>query len=294
MTVDPYAKGPNAEHEGQIYHFCSDGCRSKFVADPERYLSKTGEPEPLPRGTLYTCPMHPEIVQEGPGHCPICGMSLEPMGVPPEHEHGGHPELVDFTRRLWVGVPLSLALVVLDESHHLFGIDLLPFLSAKWEAMAPAPSRHSGRALVRLAVLRARLRVASLDAAQHVHTDCPRHGSGLPLQRGRHACPGPFPAAMADDQGTVPVYYEVAAVIVALILLGQVLSSELASAPAAPSAPLLDLAPKTALRVLKDARPRRCRWLRSRSVTSCGSGPATRFRSTARSSRAEVRSMSPY
>jgi Cu+-exporting ATPase len=73
--------------------------------------------------------MHPEIVQEGPGHCPKCGMALEPMGIPAEHDHGGHPELVDFTRRLKVAVPLSLALVALEMGQHVFGIDLLPFLS---------------------------------------------------------------------------------------------------------------------------------------------------------------------
>ena len=110
MTVDPGSGKPTYAHRGEDYHFCSEGCRTKFAADPSRYLDKKGEPEPLPQGTLYTCPMHPEIVQEGPGHCPICGMALEPMGVPPEHDHGGNPELVDFTRRLWVAVPLSLAL----------------------------------------------------------------------------------------------------------------------------------------------------------------------------------------
>jgi Cu+-exporting ATPase len=254
MTVDPYAKGPNAEHEGQIYHFCSDGCRIKFVADPERYLNKTGEPEPLPRGTLYTCPMHPEIVQEGPGHCPICGMSLEPMGVPPEHEHGGHPELVDFTRRLWVGVPLSLALVVLDESHHLFGIDLLPFLSAsgkQWLQLLlaiPAVLWCGWPFFVRgFESLRSmRLNMFTLIAL----------GTGAAFLYSVVAtlAPGLFPAAMADDQGTVPVYYEVAAVIVALILLGQVLELRARERTGGAIRALLDLAPKTALRVLKDGK----------------------------------------
>jgi Cu+-exporting ATPase len=254
MTVDPYAKGPNAEHEGQIYHFCSDGCRIKFVADPERYLNKTGEPEPLPRGTLYTCPMHPEIVQEGPGHCPICGMSLEPMGVPPEHEHGGHPELVDFTRRLWVGVPLSLALVALDESHHLFGIDLLPFLSAsgkQWLQLLlaiPAVLWCGWPFFVRgFESLRSmRLNMFTLIAL----------GTGAAFLYSVVAtlAPGLFPAAMADDQGTVPVYYEVAAVIVALILLGQVLELRARERTGGAIRALLDLAPKTALRVLKDGK----------------------------------------
>src|SRR4249920_188911 len=91
MTVDPGAGKPSYQHGSHTYHFCSEGCRSKFAADPDRYLNKVGEAKPLPQGTLYTCPMHPQIVQEGPGPCPICGMALEPMGVPPEHEHGGNP-----------------------------------------------------------------------------------------------------------------------------------------------------------------------------------------------------------
>ena len=129
MTVDPNAGKPSYAYGGHTYHFCSDGCRLKFAADPERYLNKRGEAKPLPQGTLYTCPMHPQIVQEGPGPCPICGMALEPMGVPPEHEHGGNAELIDFTRRLWVAAPLSLALVALDMGSHMFGLDLLPFLA---------------------------------------------------------------------------------------------------------------------------------------------------------------------
>ena len=83
MTVDIHAGKPSFEHKGHAYYFCSEGCRTKFAKEPERFLDKKGEPEPLPQGTLYTCPMHPQIVQEGPGHCPICGMALEPMGVPP-------------------------------------------------------------------------------------------------------------------------------------------------------------------------------------------------------------------
>jgi P-type Cu+ transporter len=254
MTVDPYAQGPRAEHEGQTYHFCSDGCRIKFAADPKRYLNQTGEPEPLPQRTLYTCPMHPEIVQEGPGHCPICGMALEPMGVPPEHEHGGHPELVDFTRRLMVAVPLSLALVVLDESQHLFGIDLLPFLSAsgkQWLQLLlaiPAVLWCGWPFFVRgFESLRSmRLNMFTLIAL----------GTGAAFLYSLVAtlAPGLFPAAMADDHGTVPVYYEVAAVIVALILLGQVLELRAREKTGGAIRALLDLAPKTALRVLEDGK----------------------------------------
>jgi Cu+-exporting ATPase len=129
MMVDADAGKPAYDYKNETYHFCSEGCRSKFAKEPEHFLDKKGEPEPLAKSTLYTCPMHPEIVQEGPGHCPKCGMALEPMGIPAEHDHGGHPELVDFTRRLTVAVPLSLALVALEMGQHVFGIDLLPFLS---------------------------------------------------------------------------------------------------------------------------------------------------------------------
>jgi len=128
MKVDIGARGPSYAHAGETHRFCSEGCRGKFAADPERYLTKQGEAKPLPQGTLYTCPMHPQIVKEGPGHCPICGMALEPMGIPPEISD--NPELIDFTRRLKVAVPLSLALLALDMGNHVFGIDLVPFLSA--------------------------------------------------------------------------------------------------------------------------------------------------------------------
>ena len=106
--------------------------------------------------------MHPEIVKEGPGHCPICGMALEPMGVPPEITD--NPELIDFTRRLKVAVPLSLALLALDMGNHVFGIDLLPFLSASAKQWLQLTHRYPCGAVLRLAVLRARLGFAALGA----------------------------------------------------------------------------------------------------------------------------------
>jgi Cu+-exporting ATPase len=91
MTVNPAAGKPTAEHGGQLYHFCSEHCRSKFVAEPEKYLGGRPEPQPVPKGTQYTCPMHPEIVRPEPGFCPICGMALEPRTVVAEETN---PELV--------------------------------------------------------------------------------------------------------------------------------------------------------------------------------------------------------
>ncbi len=254
MTVDPHAGKPTDDHEGRIYYFCSDGCRTKFAADPDRYLTKVGEPEPLPQGTLYTCPMHPQIVQEGPGPCPICGMALEPMGVPPEHEHGGHPELVDFTRRLFVAVPLSLALVVLDMGAHVFGVDLLPFLSpeaGQWLKLAlaiPAVLWCGWPFFVRGF---ASLRSGWLNMFTLIGL-----GTGAAFLYSLLATVAPelFPEAMRDAHGLVPTYFEAAAVIVALVLLGQVLELRAREKTGGAIRALLDLAPKTALRVLKDGK----------------------------------------
>jgi Cu+-exporting ATPase len=254
MTVDPYGKGPSFQHRGETYHFCSEGCRTKFAADPDRYLDNKGEPEPLPQGTLYTCPMHPQIVQEGRGHCPICGMALEPMGVPPEHEHGGHPELVDFTRRLMVAVPLSLALVALDMGAHVFGVDLLPFLSPRaeqWLMLAIAtpavlwcgwPFFVRGFESIRSGWLNMFTLIALGTGAAYLYSVV------------AVLAPALFPESMRDAHGLIPTYFEAAAVIVALVLLGQVLELRAREKTGGAIRALLDLAPKTALRVLKDGK----------------------------------------
>jgi Cu+-exporting ATPase len=254
MKVDPGAGKPSYEHGGHTFHFCSDGCRIKFAANPDRYLNKSGEAKPLPQGTLYTCPMHPQIVQEGPGPCPICGMALEPMGVPPAHEHGGSAELIDFTRRLWVGVPLSLALVVLDMSAHVFGVDLLPFLSPKaeqWLALVIAvpavlwcgwPFFVRGFASLRSGWLNMFTLIALGTGAAFLYSLVAT------------VAPSLFPAAMQDAHGLIPTYFEAAAVIVALVLLGQVLELRARERTGGAIRALLDLAPKTALRVLKDGK----------------------------------------
>src|SRR5918993_419805 len=113
MTVDPDRTGHHARHGSEVFHFCSARCHDKFVADPERYLKpeakpaaqeQAGHPPPKP-GVIYTCPMHPEIRQEGPGNCPICGMALEPVTAGVEGEP--NPELVDMTRRFWIGAALT-------------------------------------------------------------------------------------------------------------------------------------------------------------------------------------------
>lgn len=108
MMVDPHTAEHRASYGGKTWHFCSNGCRTKFTADPEKYVSgKLAVAEEVPPGTMYTCPMHPEVRQLGPGTCSICGMSLEPEMV--TTESGPNPELVDMTRRFWVGLVLTRA-----------------------------------------------------------------------------------------------------------------------------------------------------------------------------------------
>src|SRR3546814_9689742 len=119
MSVDPQTSEHRTMHEGRIYHFCSADCRERFEADPQAYIEgRQPAPAPAMPGATYTCPMHPEIVRDAPGNCPICGMALEPTTV--EAESGPNPELVDFRRRFWVGLVLSLPLLVLAMGH-MFG-----------------------------------------------------------------------------------------------------------------------------------------------------------------------------
>ena len=115
MTVDPKTAKHKAEHKGETYYFCSAGCKTKFAADPEKYL-KDREPEPVIEGAIYTCPMHPEIRQEGPGTCPICGMALEPEMV--TADNAPNPELIDMTRRFWIGLALSIPIMAIEWGGH--------------------------------------------------------------------------------------------------------------------------------------------------------------------------------
>ncbi len=132
MSVDPHTAKHRAEHGGRTYYFCSAGCRTKFVADPQKFLAR-GEapPKPVAPGTIYTCPMHPQIRQIGPGSCPICGMALEPLEV--SADQGPNPELIDMQHRFWVALALTVPVFLLEMGNHLLGFDhVIPGARSNW------------------------------------------------------------------------------------------------------------------------------------------------------------------
>ena len=249
MDVDPHTARHKAEHGGRPYYFCSAGCREKFVADPGRYLTaQASAAQPVPAGTTYTCPMHPEIRQIGPGSCPICGMALEPEMV--SAESGPNPELVDFTRRFWIGLALTLPVFVLEMGAHLFGAHgwinqslsnwLQLVLATPVVLWAGYPFFERGWR----SVVSGNLNMFTLIAM----------GTGVAYVFSLVAtlAPGLFPPAFRDHDGAVGVYFEAAAVIVVLVLLGQVLELRAREQTSGAIKALLDLAPKTARRVRAD------------------------------------------
>ncbi|TQF38405.1 haloacid dehalogenase [Bradyrhizobium sp. UNPF46] len=246
MTVDPATSKHRFEHQGETFHFCSAGCRTKFAADPAKYLAKETAPEPeMPAGTIYTCPMHPEIRQVGPGSCPICGMALEPEVA--SLETGPNPELADMTRRFWIGGALALPAVVLEMGGHLAGphnwID--PTLS-NWIQLVfatPVVLWAGWPFFVRgwQSLLTRNLNMFTLIAM----------GTGVAYvySLAGTLVPRAFPDAFRGHEGAVAVYFEAAAVITVLVLLGQVLELRARDATSGAIKALLQLAPKTARRV---------------------------------------------
>ena len=249
MSVDPATSKHQLTHHGETFHFCSAGCRTKFAADPAKYLAKEKAPEPeMPAGTIYTCPMHPEIRQVGPGSCPICGMALEPEVA--SLETGPNPELADMTRRFWIGGVLSLPPVVLEMGGHLAGphnwID--PTLS-NWIQLVfaiPVVLWAGWPFFVRgwQSLLTRNLNMFTLIAM----------GTGVAYVYSvlGTVTPQIFPATFRAHEGAVAVYFEAAAVITVLVLLGQVLELRARDATSGAIKALLQLAPKTARRVDAD------------------------------------------
>jgi P-type Cu+ transporter len=251
MSVDPATSKHRLDDRGETFHFCSAGCRTKFAADPAKYLDKD-KPKAghanVPAGTIYTCPMHPQIRQVGPGTCPICGMALEPEVA--SFETGPNPEFADMTRRFWIGAVLAVPPVVLEMGGHLVGdhgwidptlsnwIQLIfatpvvlwagwPFFVRGWQSLVT-------RNLNMFTLIAMGTGVAYIYSL--VGTIAPQS----------------FPETFRGHGGAVPVYFEAASVITVLVLLGQVLELRAREATSGAIKALLQLAPKTARRIGED------------------------------------------
>ena len=247
MTVDPATSKHRFQHGGTTYHFCSAGCQTKFEANPAKYLAPKAAPVPAKPGAIYTCPMHPQIRQEGPGTCPICGMALEPVEVtaeaPPNHE------LTDMTRRFWVGLALALPVFILEMGSHIpaLGLDrLVPMQISVWIQFALStpvvlwagfPFFQRGWASLVSRHLNMFTLIALGTGAAYLYSVVATFAPGI------------FPAGFQDMGGTVAVYYEAAAVITVLVLLGQVLELRAREQTGGAIRALLNLAPKTTRRL---------------------------------------------
>jgi P-type Cu+ transporter len=248
MDVDPHTAEHRHTHEGVTYYFCSAGCLKKFKADPDKYLSGDHQDHSdVPAGTPYTCPMHPEIVQEGPGSCPICGMALEPMMV--SLDDGPNPEYVDFRRRFFIGLILTLPVVFLEMSEFIPAFSLHEILSAKTAGLiqfilatpvvlwAGGPFFQRGAASIISRNLNMFTLIAIGVGAAYVYSVIAT------------LAPDIFPEGFKNADGTVAIYFEAAAVITILVLLGQVLELGAREQTGKALRALLDLAPKTARRI---------------------------------------------
>ena len=251
MTVDPQKTAHHASHAGHDYHFCSARCREKFIADPEAQLNKSAAAAVVdaPPGAIWTCPMHPEIRQDHPGACPICGMGLEPEMV--TADTGPSAELLDMSRRFWIALVLALPVFILEMGGHLFLAlhHLVPMKVSTWIQFALAtpvvlwagwPFFERGWASLKTR----NLNMFTLIAM----------GTGVAWAYSVVAtlAPGIFPAAFRAADGSVAVYFEAAAVITVLVLLGQVLELRARERTSGAIKALLNLAPKTARRIAGD------------------------------------------
>ena len=258
MSVMPGAGKPSFEYDRKTWHFCSQKCRDKFAADPARYLTGAHEKQaeqapPAPAGTQYTCPMHPEVLRDAPGDCPKCGMALEPMGVPSGDE-GTNPELVDFRRRFWIGAVLTVPLLVLTMGPFLglgFVRDLLGERTAQWVELVlgtPVVLWAGWPFFVRgiKSVVNRSLNMFTLIGLGV--------GSAYLFSIVAVLFPGLFPDGFRDAQGQVGVYFEAGAVIVVLVLLGQVMELGARERTGSAIRALLDLAAKTARVIRSDGR----------------------------------------
>jgi Cu+-exporting ATPase len=246
MTVDPHTAKHRHTHKGRPYYFCSARCREKVIADPARYLNP--QTAAAPADAIYTCPMHPEVRQPGPGSCPICGMALEPEIV--SADAPPNPELADMTRRFWIGLALALPVFILEMGGHL--IDLHAWVGQQTSNgvqlfLATPVVLWAGWPFFERAW--ASLKTRNLNMFTLIAM-----GTGVAWAYSiiGTAAPGLFPGAMRGHDGSVAVYFEAAAVITVLVLLGQVLELRAREQTSGAIRALLDLSPKLARRINPD------------------------------------------
>ncbi|PDT77714.1 heavy metal translocating P-type ATPase [Bradyrhizobium sp. C9] len=244
MKVNPATAKHRFSYKGEEYLFCSGRCRERFEAEPEKYLKPREAEPPMPAGTIYTCPMHPEVRQVGPGSCPICGMALEPEQI--SLDDGPDPELIDMVRRFWIALALTLPVFVLEMGSHLGLMHLVPQTWSNWISFVlatPVVLWAGAPFFVRgwQSVVTRNLNMFTLIAM----------GVGVAYLYSVVATLAPqlFPPAFRDMHGAVAVYFEAAAVITVLVLLGQVLELRARAQTSGAIRALLGLAPKTARRV---------------------------------------------
>jgi Cu+-exporting ATPase len=244
MSVDPYTAKHRLAYKGQDYFFCSGHCRERFEREPDKFLQPKPPQAAPPAGAIYTCPMHPEVKQAGPGACPICGMALEPEQI--SLDDAPDPELIDMVRRFRIALALTVPVFVIEMGGHLGLMHLLPQNWSNWISLvlstpvvlwAGAPFFARGwRSLVTR-----NLNMFTLIAM----------GTGVAWAYSVVAtlAPQAFPPAFRDMHGEVAVYFEAAAVITVLVLLGQVLELRAREKTSGAIRALLGLAPKTARRI---------------------------------------------
>ena len=238
-----------AHHDGEPHYFCSAGCKAKFETRPEAFLDSTPAAPPAPADATYTCPMHPEVEQQGPGTCPICGMALEPKGIP--LTDGPSEEYIDFRRRFIAGAALTVPLAVVAMGRH-FAPGAFAIISASWldwielvlatpvVLWCGLPFFERGWASVRTRNLNMFTLIALGVGVAYLYSVVAT------------VAPGIFPPQFRGHEGEVGVYFEAAAVIVTLVLLGQLLELRARERTGGAIRALLDLAPKTAR--LEDGR----------------------------------------
>lgn len=247
MMVDPTTTPHSTVHIGHTFHFCSARCKEKFAADPHAYMAP-GEPKPVPEpGTIYTCPMHPQIRQSQPGSCPICGMALEPLVAVGEEKP--NPELVDMTRRFWISLVFAVPVLILEMGGHIPGLMIHQWIDPKialWIQffLATPAVVWGGYPFFQRGAISLVTRHLNMFTLIGLGT-----GAAYIYSVAVILFPEAFPSGFRTAEGTVAVYFEAAAVITVLVLLGQVLELRAREQTGGAIRALLDLAPKTAHRL---------------------------------------------